>query len=1230
MGRVLATIATILIFVLAAAFLLPAVVDWESYRSALEDAASTALGRKISTKGTIDITLLPEPRVRLGQVTVASNGKGLRTAAITAEAVDVALSLQGLLGGRIEANNVKLLRPALQLDLSKPKRPDGFSDLGAFAVAADIHNLEIVDGRLTVFAKELAAGKPLFFDKINGTLSSPPGGESYRFGGRFARDGKLFDIKFLTSQSADGNVRLSGAIADPASKSSVQGDGTLFLRNGPAFEGSLGITASASSDFRMQVQAKSAVKLDLSGMSLTDLSITVDPENRPQTLSGSGSIVYASETASFVLQARSLDADLLLQGGRNSLGPESPPSDWEAFLGAANQLLWFYPDAALRLSLAVGQVQLRGEPIENVELDAQRLGNRWVFEKVLGLLPGDTALKVVGTLARSDRSPQLSGVVSADGKNLSRLARWFAPAISEAKGLPPRPFTVKGSMTLSDSVAAFEGITGSIAGTPFSASLHLDKAPDRRLSLSLSGDSFDLSGLDFAQGGAEAQAFGGLPALQAYFSKNFPSLAGYSEGLVAADFDISVGEVKTSILEARNLTARVKFSPDMLAISKLSAETSEGLSVRGEGVVPLKGAGQGKFDGHIDAQSAQALRQIAQLAGYDSLGGRKFEDFAPASLAINYGARTDTGDLTAKVTGNLGGTRLEGQGQLKGTLADWRNEPLSLQLDGSAPNGNQLLLQLFPRARSAPALAQAPGTLSLRMKGKADRLDTSLTLKAPLLQFQLDGATSIKDATFAFAGKGSATSLTPDLFLPSSVLALIAGDSPSNLRLEANLALKPNQIEAEKLKAESAQNTVTGSLSLDTSGSIARLEADLKTDRFSLPAMLNYFLAPSLGRNEGLIPAANPISSSLSNVWPDRPFSLPAFENASAHISLDAKTLKISDALAASGGQIEARLENGRFEIQRLEGKVMGGGLKASLALEARGGSITATNRISLSDIDLVAFPGGGQPPLLSGKASVLLSASGQGLSPHGLVSVMRGRGRITISDGQIFKLSPFAIHKVADEMLANPQPLSEEAIVKRALEAVQSGNFKFRHLAIPVVIRDGVLEMRRASFRSRDDTIRAEAYLDLSKMQVDSTWQIGVRSDRRAKWPPVKLTSAGSLLELGGHPQSLAAEDFARAIIVRKMEGDINRLEGLNRPHTPPQWTTTQESASDKSGVRQRNVKTSPQAVPNAGGGEAVEQNGSSPIKIPSALPPSDFEKRMRDALRAQDAANSDPASRR
>ncbi len=270
------------------------------------------------------------------------------------------------------------------------------------------------------------------------------------------------------------------------------------------------------------------------------------------------------------------------------------------------------------------------------------------------------------------------------------------------------------------------------------------------------------------------------------------------------------------------------------------------------------------------------------------------------------------------------------------------------------------------------------------------------------------------------------------------------------------------------------------------------------------------------------------------------------------------------------------------------------------MSLDAHsGGAVLAEARISLTGADLSALPIAGSPAIATGSASLALRASGQGLSPRGVVAVLQGNGTILISDGQLFKFAPSGLQKEAEELLALQQPLTEEAVKKKALEAAQSDDLKFHHLAVPVLIRDGMLEVRRASFRGREGTVRMEAFLDLSTLQADSAWQVGVKSDRRAKWPPVKIQIAGPLRELGSKARSLAAEDFVRAVLIRKMEGDMARLESLNKPQAAqPRAAAEQPKPSPRKRV-QDIAPPAQQAAPPAG--------------------TTDFEKRMRDALQSK-----------
>ena len=1196
MGRLLVTLATLLVLLLGAAFVAPAFMNWNAYRPDIEQAASALLGRKISIVGDIDIALLPEPHLHAKKV--VAEGGASEAAQMTAEAVDLTLSLQALLSGRVEASKLKFLNPFLILDLSKPLQSGSApAKAGPLSIAAEVTSLEIEGGRISVYPD---AGQPeaLTLTGVEGTLAAPqPRGNAYRFTGRVSQNSQRFDVKFVASAHG-GGVKLAGSAVELRSKATIQADGVLNTAGSPVFDGTLAAMAPQTLvGAPFDVQAKGGAKLDRSGLALSDLVLTMDSGNRPQVLTGSANVAFTPGTSDVTLQARSLDVDALLSGGA---GPWAPVTagGWDNFRTAAEQLLWLYPDFGVHLSLAIDQIQLRGEPVEGAKVEGARTAQKWLFEDAQATLPGETAIRLTGALKKTAGKPELMARVALDGKNLGRLNRWVSPAAANAKSAPGRVFTAGGLLTLSDDITAFTDVKGNVDGTPFTASLRLDKTPARKLKVSLAGDSFDLTGLETGQTGADALSSESVKAAwQAGLAQLAPVLGDDPTNFDTADVDVSAGSIRTSFIEAKNVAVQLKFNQDVLTVTKLSAETADGLSLRGEGVVPMRSVGQGRFDGRLEAASPQAILKIASLAGYspDNLSGSRAEFLAPAILAISYNAEGQANGATAQLSGNLGASRLDGRVQLKGSLAEWRAGHFSGQLALAAADGNKLVGLLSPKAGLAAGVSASPGALTIRASGTPDRLDTSATVKAPTLQAQIDGAAEFKKSFF-FSGKAQVSSQAPEQFLPPSLLALLGGERQTSLKVETNIAFGSGHLDASKLKAESPKNVVSGHLAIGVADRLTEVDADLKADQLSLPSILGYLLAPPPSDRITLA-LSNVMPAQSSGIWNDRPFVLNVFRDTAAKVTLSAKTMKLTDTLALSDAQVAATLDDGRLDMQKLEGKAFGGDLLASVNLDARASAVGTTATISLSKADLPALPANGSPAIVTGKASLSLRAAGQGLSPRGIISVLQGKGFIALSDGQLAKFSPAAVQKSGEELLAVQLPLTEDTIKKKALEAVQSADFKFHHLKIPLTIHDGMLEIRRASFRGRDSTVRMEAYLDLFSTQADTTWQAGVSSDRRMKWPPVKIQMSGPLRELGAKPRVLSAEDFVRAVLVRKMEGDITRLESLNKPQAAvPSWTTKQQPAPPPP----------PRRKPDAPAAQAgVNANGIT-----------DFEKRMRDTL--------------
>ena len=230
---------------------------------------------------------------------------------------------------------------------------------------------------------------------------------------------------------------------------------------------------------------------------------------------------------------------------------------------------------------------------------------------------------------------------------------------------------------------------------------------------------------------------------------------------------------------------------------------------------------------------------------------------------------------------------------------------------------------------------------------------------------------------------------------------------------------------------------------------------------------------------------SNVIPAQSPDIWSDRPFVQSVFQDTAAKVTLSAKTMKVGDAFALSDAQLSATLDAGRLAVQKLEGKAFGGELSASVSLDGRASAIAASAIISLSKADLSALPVNSSPAIVTGKASLSLRATGQGLSPRGIISVLQGRGSIALVDGELAKVSPARVQKSGDELASVQHPLPEDTIKKKVFEALQSTDFKYRHLKFPLRICNGMVEIPRASFRNKDGTARLEAYLDLSTRQA-------------------------------------------------------------------------------------------------------------------------------------------------
>jgi hypothetical protein len=411
MMRMLRSFALALLPLLAAmllaAWLVPPMLDWNRYRDVIADLVSDKLGRAVQIDGPISLSLLPQPMLTAGRISVADAQDGV---SLTVAELRLRVALGPLLTRQVDAQ--ELVLRGLDLRIPWPLARTGVQIRAPDWLA--LLSARIEDGRMAVGGLTLAG--------INATLGTVPetgsfalagtaglGGQSWHMAARLSRagadgaagvdlaldgQGRMLGLgaSFSGLIAADGQLvgRISGRGPDlsrllPAPAVAFRADGRLNLSAGLVLADGMDLDIAGS-------PARGAVSLRLGGEPRLDLSLT----------------------------ASRLDLDAwlpaLLRGGVAELAPIPTGIDLSAEAAA----------------LAGGTLRgLRGR----FEVDAAGV----FLREGRMILPGDATLSLDGRFLRgtNDQLPRFAGPFRLDAPALRPAMAWIAGSIPGVLGLVP-------------------------------------------------------------------------------------------------------------------------------------------------------------------------------------------------------------------------------------------------------------------------------------------------------------------------------------------------------------------------------------------------------------------------------------------------------------------------------------------------------------------------------------------------------------------------------------------------------------------------------------------------------------------------------------------------------------------------------------------------------------------------------------------------------------------------
>jgi len=238
MKKILIGLAAVVVLVVVALFVVPALIPVETYKAQIENAAREATGRALTLKGDLKLSLLPRVELEAADVAFA-NAPGARAPTMASlERLVLRLRVFPLLSGQIKVDSFVLIKPVINLEVDKAGRPNW-----QFAAAAPAE------------ATTPATGEALSLPDLSlGDVRIEDGRVTYRD----ARGGQAFEASAINMSvslpNMDGSARAEGSLVWNGEKLTLTVD-TENLR---------GLAAGEATPLRLALDA-TPVKIELEG-----------------------------------------------------------------------------------------------------------------------------------------------------------------------------------------------------------------------------------------------------------------------------------------------------------------------------------------------------------------------------------------------------------------------------------------------------------------------------------------------------------------------------------------------------------------------------------------------------------------------------------------------------------------------------------------------------------------------------------------------------------------------------------------------------------------------------------------------------------------------------------------------------------------------------------------------------------------------------------------------------
>jgi uncharacterized protein involved in outer membrane biogenesis len=1196
MRRALVILGVLVFAALAGLFAVPAMIDWDRYRGAIEEEASRLAGREVRIGGQINVRLLPVPYIHIGRLRIADTTAAIGEPLFKADALTVWLALSPLVSGAIEARRVELTAPVLNLVLdgngsgnwaSLTSRAGG--EAAPLPPRVTFDDIKVSDGALVI--REPNGNIKSQFQKIAGNISAAALEGPYRVNltyaeapdaragtaaSQSARDTR--ELRLSTArQDPDGSVRFKGTVRVPTRNQSwaidatahdllgrLRIDGSLTART--PFVRSDPVEARNRTATPAMVEIKSTLKADTASAELSDLTLTLDADNKPQLAQGAAKFTWRKETtAEILINARWIDVDRILGTDANT-----------ASTATLARIISGLGDALpgtdqLRALLLLDQATLNGDVISALKLDVQKSGaDGYDIREFSGNLPGSARLVLSGKLTPGAPETEFEGPLTLRGASFNRFVAWAGRGRQAPEIARDGPFALDGRLAVGPRRIAGQSIRlelpgGRLAGD---ASWKLAAAEGdakagagAALSLALDGPSFDFGAL------LPSEPRPGALIKSLVTSLAFPTAAPRADtikapgGLSSMDIKLRFGRLATQAAVYHDVDAELAWDGRTWHVPRLKASGAAGWQVELEGGIASADDADpaGTIAGVVISPDRVALADLLAWLDVPATGlidPQRLDRISPLRLAgrLQLSPKGLPGATRLSLDGSLGENRLSATLTAPKRAATLTALPLEIDLTGDVPAITTLISQIAPDGWSAPAAGRIamPARLTLSAVGSiGEGFETLAALDSPGARAELRGRLSTPAGAMPEL-KGVVRLSAEDLANLVAATALGRSSGLAGVPLVGRIGL---QLSDKRLKLESddlalADARVRGSIDLDFSKTLKRLDARLSASRVDLSRAL----IPVL--DERPLTAVTPEARAhTSSWWPEAPFDLDRLDGVEGTIAIDTPEFVIASGITLRAVRLESTIRQSALDIRLVEAAALGGKANARVSLAKAPAGAALKGNVRIDGAELADNTADGQPSPLSGRLQLSLDVTGAALTARGLIASLSGTGEVRLTDGVLSQLSPGAIVEASEAVLAPQGSLAPGQLEKAVRERLGTERISLGRRRIPLAVADGHVRTAPIVAESKAGRVTGTTILDLDTQRVDSEWKIDGANvaprpgaKPRGPLPAVTVIWAGALVKLASLAPQVHVDALERELSVRRMEGEVDELERVRR----------------------------------------------------------------------------------